>query len=136
MRIKLRGIFNGLKYLTLGFLFQFFFTGALQAAEKAEPMEKAIFQTNQEIIVTGRVTSANDHLGIPGVNVAVKNVPHAVAVTDIDGKYVIKVPSSQSVLVFTSVGFKALEIAVEGKSEINAVMNQDQTDLGEVIVVG
>ncbi|WP_343706609.1 TonB-dependent receptor [Flavobacterium sp.] len=136
MRIKLREIFIGMKYLPLGVLFQFLFTGALQAAEKAKPLEKAVFQTNQEIIITGRVTSANDHLGIPGVNVVVKNVPNAVAVTDIDGKYVIKVPSSQSVLVFTSVGFKALEIAVEGKSEINAVMSQDQTDLGEVIIVG
>ena len=136
MRIKLRGIFIGLKYLPLGVLFQFLFTGALQAAEKAKPFEKAVFQTNQEIIITGRVTSANDHLGIPGVNVAVKNVPNAIAVTDIDGKYVIKVPSSKSILVFTSVGFKPLEIAVEGKSEINAEMKQDQTDLGEVIIVG
>src|SRR5690242_15809272 len=118
MRIKLREIFIGMKYLPLGVLFQFLFTGALQAAEKAKPLEKAVFQTNQEIIITGRVTSANDHLGIPGVNVAVKNVPNAIAVTDIDGKYVIKVPSSKSILVFTSVGFKPLEIAVEGKSEI------------------
>jgi TonB-linked SusC/RagA family outer membrane protein len=138
MRIKLCEIFNGLKYLPLGVLFQFLFTGALQAAEKTVPdsLRKTALEINQEIIITGRVTSANDHLGIPGANVVVKNVPNAVAVTDMDGKYVIKVPSADAVLVFTSVGFKTLEIRVEGNSEINAVMKQDQTDLGEVIIIG
>jgi TonB-linked SusC/RagA family outer membrane protein len=138
MRIKLCKIFNDVKYLSVGVLVPLLFTGGLQAAEKKEInfLNRSVIQINQEIIITGRVTSANDHLGIPGVNVMVKGAPHGVAVTDIDGKYVLKVSSPNAVLVFTSVGFKTLELPVGGSSEINAVLNQDQTDLGEVIVVG
>ncbi|MXN93190.1 SusC/RagA family TonB-linked outer membrane protein [Flavobacterium sp. Sd200] len=86
-------------------------------------------QTN----VTGVVTSSEDKLGIPGVNVLIKGTTNA-AVTDIDGSYSISVPQN-TVLVFTSVGFKTQEITVTG-STVNVVMQSDTKELSEVVVVG
>lgn len=86
-------------------------------------------QTN----VTGVVTSSEDKLGIPGVNVLIKGTTNA-AVTDIDGSYSISVPQN-TVLVFTSVGFKTQEITVTGNT-VNVVLQSDTKELNEVVVVG
>ena len=55
----------------------------------------------QNTNVTGTVTSLEDKLGIPGVNVLIKGTTNAVA-TDIDGSFSISVPQN-TVLVFISV---------------------------------
>jgi TonB-dependent starch-binding outer membrane protein SusC len=87
----------------------------------------------QNTIVTGTVTSSEDNLGIPGVNVLIKGTTDA-AVTDVDGNYSISVPEN-SVLLFTSVGFKTQEVAVTG-STINVVLENEAKQLNEVVVVG
>ncbi|MNG33779.1 hypothetical protein D3C84_1201030 [compost metagenome] len=46
---------------------------------------------------------------VPGVNVSVKGNPKIGVVTDFDGKYKITLPSSDAILVFTSIGFKTIE---------------------------
>src|SRR5690554_3489691 len=50
------------------------------------------------INVTGKVTSASDPLGIPGVNIMVKGTTTGT-VSDVDGVYSIDVPNDQAVLV-------------------------------------
>jgi len=83
--------------------------------------------------VTGTVTSSEDKLGIPGVNVLIKGTANA-AVTDVDGKYSISV-SQGAVLVFASIGFTSQEITVTG-STVNVVMASESKQLNEVVVVG
>jgi len=87
----------------------------------------------QNTNVTGTVTSLEDKLGIPGVNVLIKGTTNAVA-TDIDGSFSISVPQN-TILVFTSVGFKAQEITVKGNT-VNVVMEPEAKQLNEVVVVG
>lgn len=70
-----------------------------------------------------------------GVNVIVKD-NNLGTVTDLDGKYSISVPSVNSVLKFTYVGFKDLEVQVNGLNTINITMEQDTELLDEVVVVG
>jgi TonB-linked SusC/RagA family outer membrane protein len=89
----------------------------------------------QNITITGKVTSAEDKLGIPGVNVNVKGGTAGVS-TDIDGNYSISVPSTDAVLVFTGIGFKTQEIRVGSQKAINVVMGTDVSSLEEVVVVG
>jgi TonB-dependent starch-binding outer membrane protein SusC len=55
--------------------------------------------------VTGRVTSAEDGLGIPGASVVLKGTSVGT-VTDFDGMYSISVPSAESVLVYSFVGME------------------------------
>ncbi len=89
----------------------------------------------QERLVTGRVVSADDGLGFPGVNIIVKGTSIG-AVSDSDGKYSINVPTSEAVLVFSAIGFKTQEVTVGARSTIDVTMNTDVMELAELVVVG
>ncbi|WP_268223672.1 SusC/RagA family TonB-linked outer membrane protein [Sinomicrobium oceani] len=90
----------------------------------------------QQIRISGQVTSSEDGLGIPGANVVVKGVRGLGTVTDIDGNYDIEVPSSDVVLVFSYIGFNTREISAREGPVINIIMTPDETQLDEVVVVG
>lgn len=137
MKIKISKILKSAKYLPLGLLFQLLFTGQLSAAEK-DTSELALnlnTELFQEITVFGKVTSSEDGLGLPGATVMVKGYPNLSAITDFDGQYTIKVPSD-AVLVFSFIGFKAIERNVGSSKEIDVVMVADNTALDEVVIVG
>lgn len=89
----------------------------------------------QNKTITGTVTSADDSLGLPGVNVVEKGTTNGV-VTDFDGEYSITVSSDNATLVFTYVGFAAQEVPVNGKAQIDIAMAEDATALDEVVLVG
>jgi TonB-linked SusC/RagA family outer membrane protein len=57
-------------------------------------------------------------------------------VSNSDGNYWITVPSPESVLVFSAIGFTTKEITVGSQSVINITLDYDVIALSEVIVVG
>lgn len=87
------------------------------------------------ITVSGNVTSSSDGLGLPGANVLVKGT-FTGTVTDIDGYYSLNVPNATDTLVFSSIGYITQEVAVNGRSSISIVMQEDIESLDEVVVVG
>ncbi|AKD58350.1 TonB-dependent receptor [Spirosoma radiotolerans] len=89
----------------------------------------------QERTVTGKVLSSDDNAGLPGVNVAVKGTTRGTT-TDANGEYRISVTNSQSVLVFSAVGFVTQEVTVGNKSAVNLTLSTDTRALNEVVVVG
>jgi TonB-linked SusC/RagA family outer membrane protein len=89
----------------------------------------------QERIVTGTVISADDSQTVPGVNIVVKGTTNGTA-TDANGKYSISVPSAESVLVFSAVGYASSEVIVGSQSVIDVTIKTDITTLSEVVVVG
>lgn len=91
--------------------------------------------TLQAVPVKGRVVSEEDNQGLPGVNVAIKGTSMGT-VTDADGEYSLEVPSSESILVFSFVGFVNREVKVGDQSVIDVSMAPDITALSEVVVVG
>ncbi|UCS95468.1 SusC/RagA family TonB-linked outer membrane protein [Echinicola marina] len=95
----------------------------------------AVALDNVRKSVSGKVTSANEPAGIPGVTVKIKGTTTGT-ITDIDGKYTLEVPSESSVLVFSSIGYKTIELTVESRSEVNVVLEEDTQALDEVVVVG
>jgi TonB-dependent starch-binding outer membrane protein SusC len=88
----------------------------------------------QETTVQGTVT---DDKGEPliGVIVKVKDAQGGVS-TDINGKYSIKVPGPNSVLVFNYIGFNNQEQRVGNRRVINVKLIEDAVNLNEVVVVG
>ena len=86
----------------------------------------------QEQLVTGKVISSDDGLGLPGVAVQVKGETTGT-VTDIDGQYQIMV-DAKGTLVFSFVGFTTQEIAVNGLNKINVTLEQDAQLLDDVVV--
>jgi TonB-linked SusC/RagA family outer membrane protein len=85
--------------------------------------------------VQGTITEAESGEPLPGVSVVLKGTTQGT-VTDVDGNYTIEVPSSQSILVFSSVGYVSEEIVVNNRSTIDVSMIADITTLGEVVVMG
>ena len=91
------------------------------------------FSFAQEKTISGEVTSVNDGLPLPGVNVIVQGTSRG-AQTDFDGRYSIKA-SSGEVLVFSFVGMKEVSATVGASSSINIAMQEDVSTLDEVVVV-
>ena len=89
----------------------------------------------QTVQIMGTVTSSEDGLPLPGVTISVKGTTLG-ALSGADGKYLISVPSSATNLVFSYIGFKPQEIAIEGKTKIDALLAQDVFKVDEVIVIG
>lgn len=88
----------------------------------------------QERAISGIVTDAQK-AGIPGVSVLVKGTSIGT-VTDLDGKYQIKVPANASTLVFSSIEFKPKEVQIGEKSIINVDMSESVIQLEEFVVTG
>ena len=82
--------------------------------------------------VTGVVKSEGQSL--PGVTVVEKGTSNGT-VTDVDGKFSLPV-SQGATLVFSFIGMKAQEVAVNGRSSVDVVLEADVTTLNDVVVVG
>ena len=89
---------------------------------------------SQSKTVNGKVTSADDGSGIPGVNVLEKGTSTGT-VTDAKGDYSITIGGT-STLVFSFVGYASQEIVVGNQSTINVSLASDVTALTEVVVIG
>jgi len=87
----------------------------------------------QEGTVSGVVTSAREATPIPGVNVVIKGSLSGT-VTDAEGRYNLKVPSSAAVMVFSFVGYATVERTVGSQSVLDVVLEPDSKQLEELVV--
>ncbi|MGE5393304.1 MAG: SusC/RagA family TonB-linked outer membrane protein [Candidatus Saccharibacteria bacterium] len=83
--------------------------------------------------VSGTVVAESDGLGLPGVSVSEKGTGNGV-LTDVNGKYSIKVSSEKGTLVFSFVGMTTKEEAVNGRSVIDVKLTSKDIGLNEVVV--
>lgn len=83
--------------------------------------------------VTGKVISQEDGLGIPGVNVLLQGGQSGTA-TDVNGDYSITVVDNNAVLIFSFIGFEPLNEVVGNRSVINVTLNEDASEMKEVVV--
>lgn len=87
------------------------------------------------IVVTGIVTDANKEPMI-GVNVSISDLPGLGAITDLDGKYTIKMPTYHK-LSFSYVGFDKVEVLVKEQRVVNVTMQESDASLiDEVVITG
>jgi TonB-linked SusC/RagA family outer membrane protein len=86
------------------------------------------------VTVRGKVVDATGETLI-GVNVIVKGTNQGT-VTDTNGEFNLSVPSPNSTLMFSYVGFREQEIPLNGRTYLNVTMEQDTELLDEIIVVG
>ena len=88
----------------------------------------------QNVTVKGTVKDKTGETVI-GASVVEKGNTGNGTITDIDGNFSISVPSNAT-LVFSYVGMKTQEVAVNGKSVVNVTMEDDSQALEEVVVIG
>ncbi|MFT3738366.1 MAG: SusC/RagA family TonB-linked outer membrane protein [Breznakibacter sp.] len=105
--------------------------GSVQAVA-ADEVSPAGTQQKQGKTITGTITDANGQ-GLVGVTVAVEGTSTGV-VTDVNGNYTITVPSENSVLVFSFIGYITEKMPVIGKTNISFVMVEDVMEMSEVVV--
>lgn len=89
----------------------------------------------QERVVTGKVNDQQTGKPLSGVSVKVKNTT-TVAVSDEQGNFKVKVPSSESVLSFTYVGYGVYEIKAGLSGNILATLAPSVNNMQDVVVVG
>ncbi|MGM0532080.1 MAG: SusC/RagA family TonB-linked outer membrane protein, partial [Bacteroidota bacterium] len=88
----------------------------------------------QQIEVTGTVTDAETGDPLPGVNIVVEGTTTGTT-TDMDGNYSIETPADGS-LIFSFVGYVEQNVEVDGREEIDITMQEQVTELEEVVAVG
>lgn len=85
----------------------------------------------------GNVTGVvKDNSGSPviGVAVTIPNTARGTS-TDIDGRYTIKASAKES-LNFSYIGYKNQLVPINGRTQIDITLQEDNTSLEEVVVVG
>ena len=87
-----------------------------------------------QTVVRGRVVDDKNEPLI-AVGVQEKGTTNG-QVTNMNGEYQITVKGSNSVLVFSSIGYATQEIAVGGRAVINVTLSEDAEMLEDVVVVG
>ncbi len=86
------------------------------------------------ILISGQILDdANQPL--PGVNILVKGTTIGTT-SDAEGRYSLNIPDGNAILAISFIGYMTQEIAVGNRTEINVVLQDDITTLGEVMVVG
>jgi TonB-linked SusC/RagA family outer membrane protein len=89
----------------------------------------------QHAELKGKVTDARGE-PVSGAVVRIKDGKPGT-VTDIDGLFKMNVPSRPDLTLSVSyLGYKTLNVALDGKQELNIVMEEDAQKLDEIVVVG
>ncbi|MBX3256386.1 MAG: SusC/RagA family TonB-linked outer membrane protein [Chitinophagaceae bacterium] len=84
-----------------------------------------------DFVVKGTVRDENGIM--VGVTVTEKGTVNATT-TDKQGGFSLSVKNANSVLLFTSVGYKTLEVAVKGQKDITVTLEKDAQELSGVVV--
>lgn len=88
---------------------------------------------SNDVAITGKVSSTTGD-PIPFATIRVKGTTAGTS-TDAGGNYRISVPED-AILVFSSVGYEDMEVAVGGRTVIDVVLTPSTRSLDQVIVVG
>ena len=87
----------------------------------------------QNITVKGVVTDGANGEPIPAATVIIKGTTRGAA-TNLDGEYSVSVPAN-GVLVFSTIGYKSVEVEVNGQTTINCELTADTEYLEDVVVI-
>lgn len=94
-------------------------------------VKKSPAQETTKKTITGRIIDATGEPLI-GVTIMEKGTTNG-SITDYDGNYSLSVPGN-AVLQFSYIGYKSIEMKVEGKEVIDLTMHEDTEVLDEVVV--
>ncbi len=84
--------------------------------------------------VKGKVISATDSKPLVGVNIAIKGTNKGT-ITNENGEFTLNATKDQT-LIFSYIGFKSKEVAVGSQTFFAIALQEANTSLGEVAVVG
>ena len=91
---------------------------------------------NNKITISGTVLDKTTNDPLIGVSVVVKGVANAGTITDMDGRFTLKLPYAEAPLVFSYLGYQPQEIVSGAKKDLTVLLQEDTKALQEVVVVG
>ncbi|MGN6638717.1 MAG: TonB-dependent receptor [Mucilaginibacter sp.] len=86
-----------------------------------------------DISVKGTVRDKSGTL--PGVTIILKSTGKALGVSDAKGNFNVTAPEND-ILVFKYLGYKTLEVPVNDKNTLNIILEETNSSLNEVVVIG
>ncbi len=90
-------------------------------------------QNKSQVRVNGKVADAVTGEVLPGVNILVQGTLTGT-VTGVDGRYSVLVNGSESVLVYSFIGYVSQTVTVGTQSAIDIELSPDVQTLGEVVI--
>lgn len=85
-------------------------------------------------MITGTVTDENN-IPLPGLNVIEKGTSNGT-ITDENGHYSITIGNPEAILQFSFVGYRSVEVPVNGRTVITTQMELTVQQLEDVVVIG
>lgn len=95
--------------------------------------EQPIMQDSRENVISGFVFD-KEGKSLPGVSISIKETNNGT-VSDIDGHFKLNIKDDSATLKISFIGFQTQEIEVAVPDELNVIMKEDGTELGEIVVV-
>jgi TonB-linked SusC/RagA family outer membrane protein len=92
-------------------------------------------EEDQQYTVTGTIKDASTGEALAGVTILVKGTTTG-QLTDANGKFTIRIPDREAVLVFSFIGYTTQEIAVQQGSVVNISLATEEQKIDEIVVVG
>ena len=108
----------------------------LQGVAQTGRTAKVQATQSNKITVSGTVLDKTTNDPLIGVSVVVKGVANTGTITDVDGKFTLKLPYAEAPLVFSYLGYQPREIVPDAKKELTVLLQEDTKALQEVVVVG
>jgi len=90
--------------------------------------------SQSQTTITGIITG-KDGKPLPGINILIKGTANGT-ITDLDGKYSLKVNESDISLVVSAIGMKTQEILINKRGVINVLMEDESLVIDQIVVVG
>jgi len=85
--------------------------------------------------VSGTVITSDTQESLPGATVMIKGTTRGTT-TDLDGNYHLNLQASDSVLIFSYLGYEEQSVAIANRKIVNVILTPSATNLNEVVVIG
>ncbi len=95
---------------------------------------QASLEEQLKLVITGKVIDAYNN-PVESVTVSVKGT-QLITTTNANGSFSIETANGNVILVFTSIGYKTLEVPVRNRSSIDITLEQETESLNDIVVVG
>lgn len=87
----------------------------------------------QPFSITGKVTTKSGE-ALTAVTVSIKGTNKGTT-TDVEGRYSIQVTPNDKILVFSIIGMTAQDVTINGRTQINVIMENSFIELDDVAVI-
>jgi len=85
-------------------------------------------------IIRGKITEKS---GDPVIGASIRVKGFSVgSVSDVNGNYQLKLPENAKTLIVSYIGLKSKEVSIEGKKQIDVVLESNAVELTEVVAIG